>query len=69
MKVVVSWGLWRHYINYKKRENIKAVNFLGQNPLVVLVKVGWMHGETLGSCVNSYEMFNFLSSFVCFRHW
>ena len=69
MKVVVSWGLWRHYINYKKRENIKGVNFLGQNPLVVLVKVGWMHGETMGSSANSCEIFNFLSSFIYLRHW
>lgn len=49
MKVVVSLGLWRHYIYYKKRENIKAVNFIGQNPLVLLAKVGWMDGGTLGS--------------------
>jgi len=62
----VSWGLWKHYINYKKRENIKAVKFLGQNPLVLLVRFSWKHGETLGSKVNYYEIFNFLSSFILF---
>jgi hypothetical protein len=41
-------GLWRHYINYKKGENIKTANFLGQNPLVLPVKFGCMHVETLG---------------------
>lgn len=67
MKVAMSWGVWRNYINYKKRENIKAANFLGQNSLVFLVKFGWMHGEMLGSRVNSYEIFNFLSSFILFQ--
>jgi hypothetical protein len=41
-------GVVETLINYKKREYIKTVNFLGQNPLVLLVKVGCMHVETLG---------------------
>jgi hypothetical protein len=35
-----------YYLQEKRK--YKTVNFLGQNPLVLLVKVGCMHVEMLG---------------------